>query len=572
LRTRTRIAIDYTRLVKRPLLAFAALAPLAAACAPSPAATAPSSPLAPASGPVVVQVLAFNDFHGNLEPPSGTNGAIVTASGDGGVTTETTGGAAYLAAHVKRLRAENPRTVVVSAGDLTGASPLVSNLFKDAPAVEVMNALGLDFEGVGNHDFDRGLDALRDLQKAAKYTYLAANVRRSGEAGTIFPPYAVRDFDGAKVAFVGLTLEGTPGVTAPAAVKGLTFSNEAATVNALVPELEKQGVAAIVLLLHQGGMQGPGGTYDSCVGFSGDLLPVLDALSPAVKVVVSAHTHQAYDCTINGRLVTSAASYGRLVTKIDLTMDRATHSLTSVHARNVPVTRDVPPDPAVASVIATYEAKATTITQRLVGWVARDLTGNAQAAKSPSCETPLGDVIADSQREATGADVAFMNPGGIRADLVAHRAGRPERAITYAEAFEVEPFGNSLVTMTLTGDQIVHGLLERQFGGKSEPRILQPSSGFTYRYTYDRASRSAKVDDVRVNGAPLDPKKGYRVTVNGFLANGGDTFGVLRDGPDRKEGGGDLDALLTYLEKHSSEASPLAPPAALDRVRGDGCL
>jgi 5'-nucleotidase len=548
----------------RRLLLAALLVAAPWACAPAPPAAA-SPPSAPPSAPVRVQILAMNDFHGNLEPPAGTNGMVRAESG-----VITAGGAAYLAAHVKRMRAEAPFTIVVSAGDLTGASPLVSNLFGDEPTVRVMNALGLDYEGVGNHDFDRGVGALRALQEGAHFQYLAANVTEEATRRTVFPAYAIKELGGVKVAFVGVTLEGTPGVTVASAVKGLSFANEAATVNALVPPLKRDGVAAIVLLLHQGGMQGPRGTFDSCADFSGDVLPILDALSPAVDVVVSAHTHQAYDCTIDGRLVTSAGSYGRLVTKIDLTIDPAARRVVERHAVNVPVTRDVAPDPEVAAIVSEYESKAAPITSRVIGYVARDVTGNAKAARSPSCETPLGDVIADAQREATGAEIAFMNPGGVRADLVAKREGRPDQALTYAEAFEVQPFGGHLVTLSLTGDQIVRGLLERQFGQRSEPRILQPSSGFTYRYAYDRATRTAKIDDVRVNGAPLDPRRVYRVTVNSFLAGGGDGFKVLLDAGDRVDGGGDLDALVAWLAKHATRESPLEP-RAVDRVTGNGC-
>jgi 5'-nucleotidase len=353
-------------------------------------------------------------------------------------------------------------------------------------------------------------------------------------------------------------------------VKGLSFAGEAATVNALVPEIQAKGAAAIVLLVHEGGTQTPKGTYDACDGFSGDILPIVEALSPAVQVVVSAHTHQAYDCTIAGRLVTSAGSYGRLVTKIDLAIDPTTGKIVAKQARNVPVTRDVPPDPEVEGVIAKAEDDAKAITKRVVGWVERDWTGNAKMARSRSCETPLGDLIADAQRDATGADVALMNPGGIRADLVASGPAKAEHAITYGEAFEVQPFGGHLVTMTLRGDQL-RSILEGQFGQKAEPRILQVSSGFSYRYVYDRATRHAAIEGLKLKGAPVDPKKEYRVTVNSFLAGGGDSFPALTQGTERKDGPGDLEAFTTYMGKRSTQTAPLTPPAALDRIEGNGC-
>lgn len=544
-------------------------------------ATAPPPPPPPRATPLVhVQILAINDFHGNLEPPAGTNGVVV-AGADGGVTLVPTGGAAYLAAHVARLRAENPATVVVSAGDLTGASPLLSNLFADEPSVLVMNRLGLDLEAVGNHDFDRGLPELLRLQRpgcslgdcdagsyaGASFQYLAANVVDTATGRTVLAPYAVRELGGARVAFIGETLAQTASVTKTGAVTGLSFGDEATTANALVPELQKQGVSAIVLLLHQGGMQAAGGTYDGCEGFSGDLVPILGKLSPAIDVVVSGHTHQAYDCTIGGRLVTSAASYGRLVTQIDLTIDPIGHRVVAKHARNVPVTRDVTPDPEVARIVRTYEDKAGSITGRVVGYVKQNLVGDARVAGIASCETPLGDVIADAMRASTGADIAFMNPGGIRADLVAKHAGRPDFAVTYGDAFEVQPFGNALVTLTLRGAQI-RALLERQFGSRDEPRILQVSRGFSYRYAYDRAHRKGVVSDLRVNGKPVDPARAYRVTVPSFLASGGDAFAMA--GEDRKDGAIDVDALAAYLGKVSSAAAPLEAPKG-GRIEGDGC-
>ncbi|HEY8087417.1 MAG TPA: bifunctional metallophosphatase/5'-nucleotidase [Polyangiaceae bacterium] len=552
------------------LLALAGCASSAPAAAPlptvAPSPIAVAADAAPKPALVHVQVLAFNDFHGHLEPPAGTP----------------VGGVATLAAHIARLRAGNPNTVVVSAGDLTGASPLISSLFRDEPTVLAMNRLGLDFEAVGNHDFDRGMDDLRRLQKGdcaegncgtgvfpgASYRYLAANVRDTATGATVFPPYAIRAFGDVKVAFIGETLMGTPGVTTARAVKGLSFADEADTANALVPELQRRGVAAIVLVVHQGGMQ-HGGTYDSCNELSGDLLSILPRLDPAIHVVVSGHTHQAYDCTIDGRVVTSAGEYGKLVTAIDLAIDPATRTLASVHARNLPVTRDIPPDADLEALVAAYAARAHEIEARVVGFVQRDLVGSAARAHTASCETPLGDVIADAMRESSGADVAFMNPGGIRGDITASRPGRAPHVVTYADAFEVEPFQNRLVTMTLTGAQL-QTLLERQFGTRDEPRILQVSRGFTYRYRYDRAAKRGTVSDLRLGGKPVKPAGEYHVTVPSFLAGGGDAFHVLTEGRDPREGVVDVDALTAYLGKHGKESGALEPPAT-NRIDGDAC-
>jgi 5'-nucleotidase len=537
---------------------------------------------------VHVQVLALNDLHGNLEPPHGHDGFVVAAGGEH----IPAGGAAYLSAHVQRLRAKNPNTVVVSAGDLTGASPLVSSLFGDEPTVLVMNHLGLDFEGVGNHDFDHGLDELRRLQTGgpprggpvspdsgapgtfagARFEYLAANVLGS-DGKTVFPPYAIKQLGGVSVAFVGMTLEGTPTVTTKDAIRGLSFANEAAAANALLPELRARGVAATVILVHQGGFQDEGGSYDSCTGLKGDILKVLRDLDPSFRVVVTAHTHQAYDCTLGDRLVTSAGSYGRLITAIDLTIDPAENKLVDAHAANVPVTHDIEPDPVVTDLVAAHEARARPITARVVGHMRGGLTRDPKTAHSSSCETPLGDVIADAQLAATasaGAVIALMNPGGVRTDLTAHAAPGTAEPIHYAEAFEVQPFGNRLVTLTLSGAQL-RALLERQFAG-DRPRVMSVSKGFTYSYVFDRASKAVTIDpaSIQLRGHRVDPAKSYRVTVNSFLADGGDGFSALRDADARTVGALDLDALVDYLTRTTSPSAPLTPPKP-DRVKGNAC-
>jgi 5'-nucleotidase len=328
---------------------------------------------------------------------------------------------------------------------------------------------------------------------------------------------------------------------------GLSFANEAATANALLPELRQQGVRTAILLLHQGGFQGEGGTYDSCIGLGGDILRVLRDLDPAFRVVLTAHTHQAYRCTIDSRSVTSAASYGRLITVLDLSLDAKTGELKDLHAENVAVT------------------------DRVVGYLKATLMRDPKAAHSPSCETPLGDVIADAELAATarsGASIAFMNPGGVRTDLMA-AGGAITSPIHYGDAFEVQPFGNGLVTLSLTGLQLF-AILEHQFAGE-RPRVLSVSSGFRYAYRVDRATRSVTIDraSIRLGGKALDPSKVYRVTVSSFLADGGDGFSVFRDATDRTAGPTDIDAFVAYLER-STEKSPVTAPK-LERVLGDAC-
>lgn len=520
------------------------------------------------SGTVDVQILALNDFHGNLMPPSGSSGRVGSIDA---------GGVEYLATHISNLRALNPHTVVVSAGDMVGASPLLSALFHDEPTIEAFNLIGLDFNAVGNHEFDEGWHELVRLQEGgchpvdgcldgddfagASFQFLAANVVRKDNGKTIFPAYKVRSFAGAKVAFIGMTLEGTPSIVTPSGIADLNFMDEADTVNALVPELKAKGIETIVVIVHEGGVQVAPAPYNGCVGLSGAIVDILERLDDEVDVVVSGHTHQPYNCVIDNKIVTSAFSFGRLVTDIDLTIDRASGEVVSMTANNVIVTRDVPKASMLTALIAKYNAIAAPLANRVIGSITADITRNANAAG----ESALGDVIADGQLEATNdpgfgdAVVAFMNPGGIRADLTyaSSPVGEGDGNVTYGEMFTVQPFGNSMVTMTLTGAQI-DTLLEQQFNNPApgQSRILQVSNGFTYTWSVS-APAGSKVDaaSIKINGVTVDPTASYRVTVNSFLADGGDNFFVLQQGTNRLGGEVDTDA----FEKYFAAYSPVAP-------------
>ena len=518
---------------------------------------------------VDVQILAVNDFHGNLEPPSGSSGRIGTINA---------GGVEYLATHINNLRAANPNTVVVSAGDMIGASPLLSALFHDEPTIEAFNLIGLDFNAVGNHEFDEGVYELIRMQEGgshpvdgdldgdpfygAEFRYLAANVQWKKNNKPIFPAYKTRSFNGVHVAFIGMTLEGTPSIVTPSGISELNFLDEADTVNALIPELKQKGIETIVVLIHEGGAQVAPAPYNGCVGISGAIVDIVNRFDPEVDVVISGHTHNAYNCTINNMLVTSASSFGRIVTDVDLTIDRGTGEVVSMSANNNIVTRDVSKDSLLTALIAKYNVIAAPLANRVIGSITANITRTANAAG----ESALGDVIADAQLDATNdpgfgeAVVAFMNPGGIRADLTyaGSPAGEGDGNVTYGEMFTVQPFGNSMVTMSLTGAQI-DTLLEQQFNGcgtQNANRILQVSAGFTYSWSASTPACS-KVDPstIMINGVVVDPAAIYRVTVNSFLADGGDNFLVLKEGTDRLGGEVDTDA----FEKYFAAFSPVAP-------------
>jgi 5'-nucleotidase len=513
-----------------------------------------------------VQVLGLNDFHGNLEPPTGSGGRI-------GATDA--GGVEYLATHVRALRATNDKTLFVSAGDLIGATPLLSALFHDEPTIEAFNLMDLDYNGVGNHEFDEGVEELLRMQHGgchpvdgcqdgdpfhgATFDFLAANVKYKSNNQTIFPPYAIHTFRGGlKVGVVGMTLEGTPSIVSQSAVASVNFFDEADSVNALVPELKRQGVETIIVLLHEGGSTSNPlneSTINQCGTLSGPLPPIVDRMDDEIDVVVTGHTNWAVNCVVDGKIVTGAAHQGRLVTDIDLTISRYTRDVVGASVNNRIVTRTVAPAHDLTALVNKYRTLSAPFANRIIGKITATITRTANAAG----ESALGDVIADAQQfdaaqAGTGSQLAFMNAGGIRADLLfpSSPAGEGDGNVTYGEMFTVQPFGNSLVTMTLTGAQI-DAVLEQQFMGGVG--ILQISNGFSYTRS-NAAPAGAKVSNITLNGVPLNPSGSYRVTVNSFLAEGGDNYSVFRDGTNRVAGNVDTDAFENYMKANPNGIAP----------------
>lgn len=520
--------------------------------------------------PVKVRLLAINDFHGNLKPPAG--GIRIKDTANPGKTVNVpAGGAEHLATLAAQLRAGHANTAFVAAGDLIGATPLLSALFRDEPTIESMDLMGLEISAVGNHEFDKGAAELLRLQrggchpddgckgpqpfKGARFQYLAASTVDVASGKTILPAYHVKRFEGVPVAFIGLTLEATPGIVVPAGVAGLKFRGESETVNELVPELRKQGVEAIVVLIHEGGV--PAGDYNECPGISGPIVDIVKRLDKAVDVVVSGHTHRAYNCRIDGRLVTSGDKYGTLITAIDLVLDPKSGDVTSAVAANHIAHTTLAKDARQTAHIAQYERLAAPLAKRAVGRISAALPRDNNKAG----ESVLGQIIADAQLAATrsaGAQVAFMNPGGIRAALPLPADG----LVRYEDLFMVQPFYNNLVTLTFSGAQVLE-LLEQQWAGQGAGgRVLHPSKGFTYTWDNARpAGQRVVPGSVRLDGQPLDPGARVRVTVNGFLAGGGDSFPLLKEGKQRSTGVMDIDAFEAYVK-----ANPTLAPAPLDRI------
>ena len=551
----------------RPILPILGL--LLALWCPAPRSSAE------AADAVDLRILAINDFHGNLRPPAG---GIRIADPDDRTRkiAVPAGGAEQMATLVKQLRASARNTIFVAAGDLIGASPLLSAMFHDEPTIESMSMMGLEISSVGNHEFDEGKDELLRMQnggchptdkcqgphpfRGARFHYLAAGTIEKSTGKTVFPPYEIREFGGIPVAFIGLTLKGTPDIVSPVSVAGLEFSDEADTVNALVPELKARGVEAIVVLIHEGGF--PAGDYNECPGISGPIVDIVKKFDHAVDVVISGHTHQAYVCKIDGRLVTSGDKYGTIVTTIDLELDPATRDVISARADNIIVRTGVyASDPEQTALLESYDKFAAPIANRRAGSVTETLSRTPNDAG----ESPLGDIIADAQLAATSADtnggavIAFTNPGGIRTDVPKKADG----AVTYADIFASQPFRNQLVTLTLTGMQIKN-MLEQQWLDPKRPRILQVSKGFNY--TWDDAKpygERVMADRMSLNGQRIDPAMNYRVTVNNYLAVGGDGFTALKQGTAQRFGVYDADALNGYFQANS----PIAPSPAGRIVR-----
>jgi 5'-nucleotidase len=506
--------------------------------------------------PVSVQVLAINDLHGNLEPPRGNDGRV------NGVAA---GGTEYLATHLKNAEKENPNSIVVAGGDLFGASPLLSALSEEKPAIEAIEAMHVAVTALGNHELDHGPDVLLERLKGAKIEYLAANVVREK---SFMPSTTVRTVGGVKIGFIGEILEDAPSVIAAQSIRGMKFLEESRVANEAAAKLERQGVHTIVLLIHEGGFQHPEGGApvdpNGCVHFKGEIADLAEKLSPSIKVVISAHTHANYNCQIAGHTVTSAGAYGRLFTKLNLSIDPKTDQLLSVNATNVVVTRDVEKDAEQTAIIAKYKPVVDQVSKRPEGSITAAISRKARSSdgESESGESQMGDVIADAQLAATsapdkgGAVIAFMNSGGIRAELPG-----PARDVSFGELYAVQPFGNHLTVHTMTGAALKR-LLEGQFAGSGNAQIMQVSDGFTYQYrTHAAPGEHIVPGSVKLNGKPIADTDVLRIEASDFMA-GGPAFHEATDG---MIGPVDVDALVEYFKAHS----PVAPGPQNRIVRVD---
>lgn len=556
---------------------------------------------------VPLRLIGINDFHGNLESTGLTLEFADPHAGPNAKPLKVPlGGAAANAGLVETLRDGAPHSLMLSAGDLIGASPLVSTLFRHESTIEVMNAIGLELDAVGNHEFDAGFGELQRVAaggcavnapgavllscrlhtyRGANFPLLSANVL-GGDGRPVLAPYVIKRYGGVRVGIIGAVTKTAPSIVSPSGIVGLRFIDEADGVNRAARQLRARGVRAIVAVFHEGGELGTSGQRGdwndvTCPDRHGPIFDIAARLVPEISVVFSAHTHQGYRCLIDGRTIISGTSYGRGMSVVDVQLDRRSGRMLPALTRsiNLPVVngatdpqmrealaaelpppyadilRRTRPDPRIAAMVASYAAVVAPTVERQVGSV------GGSFSRSREVDSPAGRLIADAQLEATratdrgGARIAFMNPGGIRSDLECRGSAEPPCPATFGQVFSMQPFGNALVVMSLSGAQL-KSLLESQQKG-AETTFLQPSAGFTYTWQSRPPSGQPHASDLRLNGEPIEDDRAYRVTVNSFLAEGGDGFVTLLRGTDRVGGGGDVEAMLDYLR----------PPAVRTPIR-----
>ena len=520
-----------------------------------------------ASDETSIKLLTTNDFHGRLLPPSGG-----------------LGGAAYLATHLDAVRDDN--TLYVDAGDLVGATPVLSNLFYDEPTVEVMNLIGMDIQTVGNHEFDRGQDEILRRRdggcldddctyrggepfEGQEFTTLSTNVIVDATGEALTQAYDVIEVDGVGVGFIGVTTENTPIVVSPVGIAGLSFLPEVEAINSTVDDVIDAGADVVVVLMHEGGRHD--GDANSCENFAGAAAGFLDAMDPRVDVLVTGHTHQAYVCDIeDGPLVTQAFEYGKMFTEIDLVFDRAAGELVARGAENHEVTQDVDPDAEVLALIERYEELAGPALVETVGtsevFIPRT-TRVAESAQGNLATDALLYAYADAE-----IDFAFQNSGGLRADLTKEAnldADTGLYDILREDVLEVWPFGNIVALAEITGEQLEeylnHGV--SQIGGG----LFIQVGGLRIDYTVadPGAAPFPRGEVVSVeywghpdhdDGTPVDLSASatYRIALNDFMAYGGDGY------PDLSASGtGDVfsfqDPLELAVEAYLADNSPVAP-------------
>lgn len=551
---------------------LAAVLSLLSACA--------APPPQPNGAPIDINLVALNDFHGNLE----SSPLSYTSITDHTPHSIQAGGIDAVAATLQAWRKQDPQLLLVGAGDLVGASPAISGMWADEPTIGAMNLLGLTVTSVGNHEFDAGrLELLRQQnggcvsprpEKAcqftptydgAKFTYLAANVIDHQTGQPFMPAYRIEQSHGVKIAFIGAVLKETAAASLASGIAGLDFIDEADAVNRMLPALRAQGVGVFVVLIHQGGKSADAFDQPDCGHLSGPIVDVVKRLDPAIRLVISGHSHLAYTCRVDGRLVTQAETAGHMLSRIVLQVSPDGQRVLAVSARNVIVRPgEYPADAAADAYLASVRARGAAVLARPV---ARLALAKVAEEYNDAGELPLGDLVADSMLASArhlGAQIAFMNRGGTRTDL---RAGA-DLVTNHGQTQAVLPFGNRLMLMTLSGAQI-RGLLEQNWPHDDTRGVLQVSAGFSYQWDAARPEGQRVVAaSVTLDGQPLGDSTAYRVVVSNFLAEGGDHFAMFKDGTARLDTGvRDGDALRVYLAAQDRAGQPAGFAQPVGRIQ-----
>jgi len=484
-------------------------------------------PPAPNKSFIQIQLLGINDLHGQLNVTRNVGG-------------KPAGRVDYLATYLKQRAAENKNTLLVQDGDMVGASPPVSALLQDEPTIEILNTLGFDIGTVGNHEFDEGLPELLRLINGgthpktgnfagSKFPWVVANVVNDKTGKTILPPYQILKVNGMQIGFIGVVTTETPTIVVPSGVAGLRFTDEVEAINRNVAELKNKGVKSIVVLAHNPGTSGPNGENPA-----GQLVDIANRVDDEVDIIFGGHNHAYMNATIDNKLVVQSYSYGTAFSDVDIEIDPKTKDIVTKRAEIVTTFQEgVNPDPQIRKMIEGYEAKVEPIVNRVVGSSSNPLT----AKQNDNGESELGDLIADAQRAALKTDFAFMNPGGIRADI-------DPGDITWGEIYTVQPFNNDLIKMTMTGSQI-RAVLNQQWSA-TKTNMLQ-ISGLSYTWNQNKPIGQRVVSIKLPDGSELDPAKAYSVTANVFLSGGGDGFTVFTQAQNKEVGPVDLDALVNFI-------------------------
>ncbi|EEW16384.1 5'-nucleotidase, C-terminal domain protein [Corynebacterium jeikeium ATCC 43734] len=479
---------------------------------------------------VSLNIIGVTDFHGHLSQAKDRKGEIIEP------------GAAVMACYVNKEREGNPNTSFVSAGDNIGGSPFESSILKDKPTLDALNAMGLEASAVGNHEFDKGWSDLKDRvgvngDKDAKFPYLGANVKGSDMA-----PSTVIEKGGVKIGYVGTITADTPNLVSPDGIQGLSFSEPVAATNAEAKRLKESGEADVVIgLVHEG--------MDN-TKFSQD-----------VDAVIAGHTHVLRK--LDGKpVLVQPANYGMDLADIDIVYDKAAKKVVSVTAENRTAKdmRDVcgdTPDEDVAKIVSAAKESAKTEGEKVVTTLKNDFyrgaNSDGESGGNRGTESSLNSMIADATLYGVNkltdlkADLGVMNAGGVRADLASGD-------VTYAEAFAVQPFGNSLGVVEITGEQLKQAL-EQQWKPGGERAMLALGLSKNVQYAYDPdAEQGKRITYVSVNGKPLDPSKKYRVAGSSFLLNGGDSFDAFKGGKFQDAGQMDIDVFNRYLKDNKDIA------------------